>query len=144
MGLLDDLLGNSSLIQDLTTFASENPQIVQAALRLLNPDDTGVGGSQGLGELLAAFQKQGLGQESASWVAQGQNAQVSASQLESVLGPDTIGDFAREANLGGGDASTVLAGVLPGLIDQLTPGGQMPDSSGLGGLLKGLAGEFKL
>ncbi len=144
MGLLDDLLGNASLLQDITAFASENPQIVQAALRLLDPEDGRVGGNQGLSELLAAFQRQGLGQESASWVAPGQNEQVSPGQLESVLGSDTLGAFAREANVGAGDASTVLAGVLPALIDQLTPGGRVPESSGLGGLLNGLASEFKL
>jgi hypothetical protein len=31
-----------------------------------------------------------------------------------------------------------LAQVLPGFVDKLTPGGQLPDAQGLEGLLKGL------
>jgi uncharacterized protein YidB (DUF937 family) len=56
---------------------------------------------------------------------------IGAEQLERVLGSDALGDIARQLGLSSGDAAAGLADVLPGLIDQLTPQGQLP-AGGLG------------
>ncbi len=144
MTLLDDLLSDPQLIQNVAAFASENPEIVKAAMSLLNPGDGSVGGSGGLSELLSSFQSGGLGGQVASWLGGGANEALSASQVENALGRDVLSQFAAKANLGEADAGSVLAGLLPGLVDQLTPQGQVPKTGGLDDLLGGLAGGFKL
>jgi uncharacterized protein YidB (DUF937 family) len=65
---------------------------------------------------------------------------VNPDQLGRALGPDLMGMIA--AQLGGNQeqASIALADLLPGLIDQLTPQGQLPSDDGLdtlGALLSG-------
>lgn len=51
--------------------------------------------------------------------------------------------FASKAGIGScNDASTVLAGLLPGLVDKLSPDGKLPDAGGLDGLIGGLLGSL--
>ena len=112
-----------------------NP-LIQIALQMLAGGGAqggapGAGGLGGLGGLIAAFQQSGLGDQVQSWVGTGQNMPIGAEQLERVLGSDALGDIARQLGLTSGDAAAGLADVLPGLIDQLTPQGQLP-SGGLG------------
>lgn len=90
--------------------------------------------SGGLQGLLAKLQSGGLGDAVQSWIGTGANQPVSGSQLGNALGPDLLGSIA--AQLGGSkeQASGTLAELLPGLIDQLTPKGQVPADNELGGL----------
>jgi uncharacterized protein YidB (DUF937 family) len=103
----------------------KNPQIIAAALSMLNPKDTSVGGG-GLADVIAAFNKGGLGDVMSSWVSGGPNKPVDPGALANVLGPDVLGQFARQAGIGKGDASSVLASILPELVNQMTPQGQVP------------------
>jgi uncharacterized protein YidB (DUF937 family) len=91
-------------------------------------------GSQqgGLGGLMDKFNQAGLGDVASSWVGKGENMPISADQLSSVLGSGAIGDIASKLGVGQGEAGGMLAQVLPGLIDKLTPDGQAP-AGGLGG-----------
>ncbi len=139
MGLLDNLMkGGGGLAQ----VVAQNPQLVSAAISLLNPKDPSVGGTGGLGGVIGAFEKAGLGQMMSQWLATGPNPPVSAGQVTRALGADVLSQFARKAGIGQGDAASALASVLPGLIDHLTPTGQVPPAtdlqSSLGGLLAGL------
>ena len=54
-----------------------------------------------------------------------------------------IGDIAAKLGVGQGEAGGMLAQMLPGLIDQLTPQGQAPEG-GLGGTadLMGMLGKM--
>jgi len=135
MGLLDNLLkGGGSLAQAI----AQNPQVVSAAISLLNPKDPSVGGTSGLGGVVGAFEKAGLGQVVSQWIATGPNPPVSASQVTSALGADVLKQFAQKAGIGQGDAASTLASVLPGLIDHLTPNGQVPAANDLQGTLGSL------
>lgn len=139
MGLLDNLMkGGGGLAQ----VVAQNPQLVSAAISLLNPKDPSVGGTGGLGGVIGAFEKAGLGQMMSQWIATGPNPPVSAGQVTSALGADVLSQFARKAGIGQGDAASALASVLPGLIDHLTPSGQVPPANDLqntlGSLLSGL------
>jgi uncharacterized protein YidB (DUF937 family) len=66
-----------------------------------------------------------------SWIGTGQNLPISPEQLQQVLGGDTVAGLARQLGLSPQDASQGLAGLLPQLVDQLTPQGQLPQN-GLG------------
>jgi uncharacterized protein YidB (DUF937 family) len=89
------------------------------------------GGLQGI---LAKLQQGGLADVVASWVGTGANQPVSADALGSALGPDLMGMIAKQLGGNTQQAAGTLAQVLPGLIDQLTPQGQLPADNGLGAL----------
>jgi uncharacterized protein YidB (DUF937 family) len=93
-------------------------------------------GSQGdgLNGVIQAFEKGGLGDVARSWVGTGANLPISAEQIESVLGSGPIADIAARLGVDPKQAATQVSAMLPQLIDQLTPGGQVP-SGGLGDLL---------
>jgi uncharacterized protein YidB (DUF937 family) len=156
MGLLDEILkqaggpapgaaaagaqaGGLGAIADLVM---KNPQIVAAALSMLNPKDSSVGGGGGLADIVGAFNKGGLGDVMSSWVANGPNRSVDPGALASALGPDILGQFAQKAGIGHQDAGSVLASVLPGLVNQLTPQGQVPHASALDGALGSLLSQL--
>ena len=102
-----------------------------------------MGGLGGLGGLLQQLQQGGLGEAAQSWVSTGQNLPVSADQLQSALGADRIDALAQQVGMPAGDLSSQLAQYLPQVVDQLTPGGQLPAGGGgadLGGLLGNVLG----
>jgi len=123
MGLLDSLVG--ALAQGQSQ--GGQPDLMKVVIGLLG-NDSPVGGLAGLA---AKFQQSGMGDVLQSWVSTGQNAPISGDQLNSVLGGDTIGALARQLGLDPNDAAGALSKVLPQVVDQMTPAGQMPQG-GLG------------
>lgn len=117
------------------------------AMGALLPVITGMlanGGQHGgLGGLMEKFNQAGLGDVASSWVGKGENMPISADQLSNVLGSGAIGDIASKLGVDQGQAGGLLAQVLPGIIDQLTPDGQAP-AGGLGGAddLMGMLGKM--
>lgn len=97
----------------------------------------------GLGGLMEKFNQAGLGDVIGSWVSKGENMPINAEQLSQVLGSGAIGDIAAKLGVDQSAAGGMLAQVLPGLIDQLTPDGQAPEG-GLGGAsdLMGMLGKI--
>ena len=98
------------------------------------------GGGGGLGSVISAFEQGGLGEQARSWVGTGQNLPISPAQLEGVLGSGPIADIAAKLGIDPGQAAGQLSAILPQIIDQLTPDGQIPTGGGLGGLGGGLGG----
>jgi uncharacterized protein YidB (DUF937 family) len=103
--------------------------------------DSGVGGGQalvssiiemlsnrqgGLSGLAEAFQQKGLGDIVSSWIGTGRNLPVSADQIQEVLGGDQIQSLAQKMGISAEDAGPKLAELLPGIVDKLTPDGQVP------------------
>jgi uncharacterized protein YidB (DUF937 family) len=131
MGVLDALVKNPEMIGDVAKFAKDNPQIAKAALSLLSSS----GGNSGLGGVLSALQSKGLGDAVSSWVSTGQNKAISADQVQSALGSARVQQFATQAGVSGSEASAALAGLLPGLVDKLSPDGKLPDAQGIEGLI---------
>jgi uncharacterized protein YidB (DUF937 family) len=127
MGLLDGLLGSLTGAQQ----QGDNP-LVQIAMQMLS----GQGQNGGLGGLIDAFQKAGLGQHMESCIGTGQNLPINADQLSQVLGSDKIKDIAGQLGMSHGEVSGGLADMLPQLIDKITPHGQVPaDTSSLESML---------
>lgn len=141
MGLLDELMKSGGLSAIANTVTS-NPQVLQAVLSLLSNREGSIGGPAGLGGLISAFQNKGLGDVMSSWVGGGPNQAIAPEQINNVLGPDVLGQFAQMAGINASDAGSVLANVLPGLINHVTPQGQVPDAGGLEGMLGGLLGQL--
>lgn len=149
MGLLDGMLkqalgggqgaGSRGGLMELVV---KNPQIVAAVAGLLSTRDTSIGGSGGLGGLVGAFQKKGMGDMIASWISTGPNPPITPSQLTDVLGGDTVGQFARKAGVPAAEAGSILAGLLPTVIDKLTPDGKLPDTDALEGTLGSLLAKL--
>lgn len=137
MGMLDELLSSKNL-GAVAGMVAQNPQILAAAASLLSTKDSSVGGSGGLSGLVGAFQGKGLEDVLSSWVSTGANKAISSSQLEGVLGADTLRQFAQKAGLGSSESSSVLASLLPEMVNQLTPKGRIPETSSLESALGGL------
>ena len=134
MGLFDQVVGN--LAASALAGKGNEGGIIELVLPLLNKYPGGIAG------LVQAFQQGGLGEIVNSWISTGKNLPVSGEQLTSVLGNDFIGGLAKQLGVGNQEASGNLADILPGLIDQLTPNGQLPQggdllAQGLGMLKKG-------
>jgi len=138
MGMLDALMKNPEMLGDVAKFASENPEIAKAAMKLLR-SDTGGGG---LGGLLSTLESGGLADTVSSWLGSGSNKAVDPAKLSDALGADALSAFARDAGVSGSEASTLLAGMLPGLVDKLSPDGKLPDTGGLDNVIGGLLGSL--
>lgn len=118
MGLLDSILGG----------AGGEASPIGAITDLLGQQPGGLGG------LIGAFEQGGLGEIARSWVSSGGNMPVSAEQIQSVLSSGALAQFAAKLGVDPHAAAGALAQVLPQVVDQLTPNGQVPASGGLGGL----------
>ena len=132
MGLLDNL-ENQALGKVLG--GASNP----LAGSLLQMIQNQPGGLQGL---VQTFHDKGLGGIAQSWVGTGQNLPISADQIQHVLGSDQVKALAAKAGISPDAASGAIAQMLPGVIDKLTPNGQIPDHGNLmsivGSLLQGM------
>ena len=81
----------------------------------------------GLGDLVAGFQRAGLGHIADSWVGTGPNHPVSPDQLRNVLGEDRVRDMADQAGMDQSSLLSQLAQHLPKAVDGMTPNGRLPD-----------------
>jgi uncharacterized protein YidB (DUF937 family) len=54
---------------------------------------------------------------------------ISADQLEQVLGSSTINDLASRVGMPADQAGSAMAQMLPEIINRLTPQGQVPENS---------------
>ncbi len=130
MGLLDAVLGGLGGASG----GGGQPDLMRLVMALLQQ----AGGIEGL---MAKLQQGGLGAAAASWVANGPNQAVSASQLEGALGGELLGGLAQQLGLGQGDLSGQLAQMLPQAIDRLSPEGRLP-AAGTGQDLGALLGSL--
>ncbi len=93
---------------------------------LINNPQTG-----GLSGLAQLFKDKGLGDAMSSWISTGKNLPVSADQITNVLGAEQIGQISKDIGVSQEETSKGLAGLLPEIIDKLTPDGKVPDSNTL-------------
>ena len=80
----------------------------------------------GITGLLDKLRQSGLGDHAASWVGTGENMPVTGDQLKDALGSGELAQLASHVGLTPEQASNGLAQVLPELVNQLTPAGQVP------------------
>ena len=137
MGLLDialDMLGGNEQQPN-----DPKAALLQAAIGMLSNS----GGLQGL---MGSLQNAGLGDALASWIGTGQNMPVSGEQIQQALGSGgQLEQLAQATGLSNSDAAGQLSEMLPGLIDKITPNGELPQGglADLGGILGQLIGGLK-
>jgi len=105
-----------------------------------------LGGSEGqgldLGSIVGNLQNSGLGNIAESWLGDGDNQEISASQIEGLLGSDKIAEAAQQLGADQNDLLSGLQNMLPQVIDKSSSGGSLLDSvGGLSGLA-GMASKF--
>ncbi|AJY14081.1 YidB family protein [Burkholderia dolosa] len=137
MGLLDivgGLLGGQ---------AGGNSQsaLIATALEFINNQPGGLNG------LIEKFKAGGAGEIIGSWVGTGENQPISPDTLQNVLGSDAVGALASKVGIDPAQASSILAQVLPHVVNHATPNGEVPangqvDTSNVLGALTQLAGMF--
>jgi len=126
MGLFDqvsDLLGDGG--------GGGGNGLMNAAMKM-------VGGGEGLQGLVGKLDAAGLAELAQSWVGTGDNKAISPDQVRAALGDDEVHRAAQEAGISDDEAASGLAGLLPDLVNRLTPDGKLPDL----GELQQLAGKF--
>ncbi len=121
MGLLDQLLGAAGPL--LGGQGASTSSLAGSLLGML-------GRSGGLAGLVQSFEQAGLGNVVGSWVGTGQNLPVTSQQIQQALGPQ-VQQLAQQHGLGADAVSSALSQLLPGLVDHLTPAGQLPSGNAL-------------
>ncbi len=124
MALFDSIIGYAK--DEFGLSGSQAGGLVAALLGLIVDPQKG-----GFGGFIDRFTKAGLGSVVNSWVTTGDNTPLSNEQLESALGKDTIVSIADKAGVDHSKAASALAGILPQVVDTLTPDGEVPDEKGL-------------
>ena len=142
MGLLDSVLGSAmgAMSGGGQGGAGGGDMLMRVLGGLLNPS----GGAGGLAGLVQQLQQGGLGDAVQSWVGHGQNLPVSPEQLHAALGGDQVSAMAQEASVPQDDLMAQLSQMLPGVVDKLTPNGELPagGTGNIGDMLGGLIGGF--
>ncbi len=115
MGLIEEL--KSTLFG-----GGDKNKLFESIMGLINNPQTG-----GLSGLAQMFKDKGLGDVISSWISTGKNLPVSADQIKQALGSDQIQQISEKAGVSQEEASKGLAGLLPEIIDKLTPDGKMPE-----------------
>lgn len=85
----------------------------------------------GIGGLLNQLQQGDLASLAQSWIGNGANAQVDASQIQNALG-GSLGQAAASLGLDSNQAGNLLAQYLPQIINMITPNGNAADADGFG------------
>ncbi len=142
MGLLDGILSNVAGSVLSGSQSQQGPNPLDALVNSLG-GGTQTGGANllgavmslvqqngGLPGVISMLQNSGLGQQADSWVGTGANQNVSAEQLQQAFGASGLGSMAAQLGMSQGQAGSMLAQILPELVNQLTPNGQVPDNHG--------------
>jgi uncharacterized protein YidB (DUF937 family) len=136
MGLLDGLAGQ--LLGQISG-GNQYSTLLPHVLQLLQGNQPG----SGIQSLIQSFNNGGLEDIISSWIGTGSNLRISPSQLQNVLGSDTIGRLASQSGLSTDNVRSQLADLLPQVVDRLTPNGQLPAGGDLlSNLTSGLKGLF--
>ena len=128
MGLLDDVLSMAGVGGGAQS--SQHATAMGAIMDYINSPQ--VGGLSGLQQM---FHNQGLGGVISSWISTGQNLPISADQLQNVLHSDALQQIAQKHGIDPSQLTSVMSSLLPGIVDKLTPNGQVPDHNTLQDLI---------
>jgi uncharacterized protein YidB (DUF937 family) len=97
------------------------------------------GGLQGL---VQSFHDKGLGGLVSSWVGTGQNLPITGDEVHQALGSEKIKELAAAAGISPDVANSTIAQILPGIVDKLTPNGQVPDHGSIMDMASSLLRSF--
>jgi uncharacterized protein YidB (DUF937 family) len=119
MGIFDNLENQAVT----SVLGGSNNQLAASLLHMIQNQPGGLAG------LVQNFHDKGLGGLVSAWVSTGPNPPMTADQVHQTLGGDTVKDLAAKAGVSPDIASSAIAQMLPGIVDKLTPNGQVPEHS---------------
>jgi uncharacterized protein YidB (DUF937 family) len=100
-------------------------------------------GTGGLEKLIELFGANGLGDIIGSWIGGGPNKSITPGQVKKGLGPDIISQLSSQSGLPATEVTKNLSTMLPGLVNHLTPDGNVPNMGSLNQALAGLQSLLK-
>jgi uncharacterized protein YidB (DUF937 family) len=130
VGLMEEVLamaGSSGAQQ------GQHATALTAIMAYINSPQVG-----GIAGLQSMFQQGGLGNIVSSWIGNGQNLPVSASELQNVLHGGALQQAAQQAGMDPSQLTGMMSSLLPHLVDKLSPNGQVPDASTLQKMMQSL------
>lgn len=80
----------------------------------------------GLQKILGRLQASGRQEEASSWVATGENKPLDGAAVREALDDDELASIATQLGVSEDEAAEAVARVLPDVVDQATPGGELP------------------
>ena len=83
----------------------------------------------GLDGVLKRFQQKGYSQQAASWVSTGANQSLPVQAMDDVVGYDELSRLSQQLGVGRQEVSQGMAQIVPEMVNQLTPDGNVPDDS---------------
>jgi uncharacterized protein YidB (DUF937 family) len=84
-----------------------------------------VGG--GVSGALEKLKKSSIGEQVQSWIGKGENKPVNADQVTQAIGQERMEKIAQQTGTTPEQAAQMMADKLPGMVDKMTPDGQIPD-----------------
>ena len=95
-------------------------------LRMLLPLVAGFLMNGGLQKILGRLQQGGKGSKAESWVSTGANEPVDAADIREALDDQELKSIAQQLGVSEDEAAEAVAQVLPDVVDQTTPEGELP------------------
>ncbi len=95
-------------------------------LRMLLPLVASLLMNGGLQKVLGRLQQNGKGATGRSWVSTGPNEPVDAADVKAALGQGELAQIAQQLGVSEDEAADAVAQVLPDVVDQATPSGELP------------------
>ena len=100
-------------------------------LRMLLPLVASLLMNGGLQKILGRLQEGGKGTKGQSWVSTGPNEPVDAADIKAALDEQELAQIAQQLGVSEDEAAEAVAQVLPDVVDQATPEGELPDDAEL-------------
>jgi uncharacterized protein YidB (DUF937 family) len=100
-------------------------------LRMLLPLVASLLMNGGLQKILGRLQQSGKGATGQSWVSAGPNEPVDAADIKDALDTEELAQIAQQLGVSEDEAAEAVAQVLPDVVDQATPAGELPDDEEL-------------
>jgi uncharacterized protein YidB (DUF937 family) len=85
----------------------------------------------GLQKILGRLQAQGKGAQADSWVGKGSNEPLDAAAVRDAVDDEELDRIATQLGVSRDEAAEAVAQVLPDVVDQATPEGELPDDDEL-------------
>ncbi len=103
--------------------------LISALSGLAGGNDSNGGGID-FGSILSKMQSADMADIASSWLGDGENKEVSHSQITDIFGSDKISEFANKLGLSEDEAVGGLRDALPNMVDKASSGGSILDSIG--------------
>ena len=95
-------------------------------LRMLLPAVASLLANGGLTKLLSGLRSNGKEEEADSWLAKGENRPVAGKDVRNAVGEEDIARIAEKLGVSEDEAADAVAQVLPDVVDQVSPNGELP------------------